>query len=404
MYLVAVTNIANVELSVSHVNQLPFKQTHLLQVAPRLRSLQSQGAVHRVRMAEGGEAWLVTGHAQVQQLLDDDRLSRSNPEPSGAQDNGSAFLNSLLGSLATDHARLRSLLEPHFSPERMAELRSHVERLTEQQLDALVRQTPPVDLCRELAQSLPILVMCEWLGVAPQDKAQFSVWTRDAASVQDPARSKQGLAALFGYCQNLVARKRQDPVDDVISRLCTTEDLSDQEVVALTALLLFGGYETTVARFGTGVLLLLTNPEQWQKLVDDPSLTPNAVEELLRRSMPNPHLGGMPRYALNDFEIDGTTIRSGELVLLNIIAANHDRVVFTNPDQVDVTRQNVNSLTFGHGAHACVGAPLARTVLQVALTRLIERFPTMRLAVDVETLRLRHNTLVGGLVELPVAW
>ncbi|MFJ2442682.1 MULTISPECIES: cytochrome P450 [unclassified Streptomyces] len=384
---------------------MPFEQTHLLQVAPLLRTLQSQGTVHPVRTAEGDEAWLVTGHAQVQQLLDDDRLSRSHPAPgTAARDSGSAFLDSLLGSLATDHARLRSLLEPHFSPERMLAMRSHVETLTEQLLDELAGQTAPVDLRLAFAQPLPILVMCEWLGVPHQDKDQFAVWTQDAANVQDRARSKQGLSELFGYCQKLIAHKRQNPGDDAISRLCATEGLNDKEVVALTALLLFGGYETTVARIGTGALLLLANPEQWRTLRDDPSLIPGAVEEILRMSMPNPHNGGMPRYARTDLEIDGTTIRAGDLVLLNIIAANHDQTIFTDPDRVDVTRRTAGSLTFGHGMHYCVGASLARMQLQVALARLVARFPTMRPAVDVKELRLRHDTLIGGLVELPVTW
>ncbi|NGO43229.1 cytochrome P450 [Streptomyces ureilyticus] len=384
--------------------QLPFEQTHLLQVAPLLRTLQSQGTVHRVRTPEGDEAWLVTGHAQVQQLLDDDRLSRSNPEPGAARDSGSALLDSLLGSFANDHARLRSLLEPHFSPKLMLALRSHVETLTEQLLDEMAGQTPPVDLRLALALPLPILVMCEWLGVPHQDKDQFGAWTQDAANVQDRVRSKQGMAELFGYCQQLIADKRQNPGDDVISRIGATEGINDQEVVGLTALLLFGGYETTVARIGTGALLLLANPEQRQALLDDPSLIPSGVEEILRMSMPNPHNGGMPRYALTDLEIDGTTIRAGDLVLLNIIAANHDQTVFTDPERVDVTRQTAGSLTFGHGTHYCVGAPLARMQLQVAIARLVARFPTMRLAVDVKELKLRHDTLLGGLVELPVTW
>ncbi|MFE5812738.1 cytochrome P450 [Streptomyces sp. NPDC056479] len=385
--------------------QLPFEQTHLLHVAPLLRTLQSQGTVHRVRTAEGDEAWLVTGHGQVQQLLDDDRFSRSHPDPeTAARDRGAAFLNSLLGSFANDHARMRSLLEPHFSPERMLALRSHVETLTEQLLDELAGQTPPVDLRLALALPLPILVMCEWLGVPHEDKDQFSTWTQDAANVQDRTRSQQGLAALFGYCQKLVAHKRQNPGDDVISRLCAAEGVNDSEVIGLTALLLFGGYETTVARIGTGALLLLANPEQRQTLLDDPGLIPGAVEEILRMSMPNPHNGGMPRYARTDLEIDGTAIRAGDLVLLNIIAANHDRTVFSDPERVDVTRQTAGSLTFGHGMHYCVGAPLARMQLQVVLARLVARFPTMRLAVDVEKLRLRHDTLTGGLVELPVTW
>jgi cytochrome P450 len=390
---------------VSTPAQLPFEQTNVLQLAPGLRTLQSQGAVHRVRTAEGDEAWLVTGHAQVAQLLDDDRLGRSHPDPeAAAKDGGSALLAGLLGNFATDHARLRALLEPHFSPERMLALRPQVEKLTGRLLDELAGQKPPVDLRQLLALPLPIQVMCEWLGVPQDDKDQFGGWTQDAANLGDPVRSKQGLGALFGYCRQLVADKRQNPGDDAISRICATEGISDDEVLGLTALLLFGGYETTVARIGTCVSLLLADPEQWQALLDDPGLVPGAVEETLRMSMPNPHNGGMPRYALTDFEIDGVTIRTGDFVLLNIIAANHDETVFADPGRIDVARDTAGSLVFGRGAYSCVGAMLARMQLQVVLTQLVARFPTMRLAVGAEELGLRHNTLIGGLIQLPVTW
>ncbi|WP_234046970.1 cytochrome P450 [Streptomyces adelaidensis] len=384
---------------------MPFEQTNVLQLAPELRTLQSRGAVHRVRTAEGDEAWLVTGHAWVRQLLDDDRLGRSHPDPeAAAKDSGSALLAGLLGDFATDHARLRALLEPHFSPERMLALRPYVERLTGQLLDQLAVQKPPVDLRQALALSLPIQVMCEWLGVPQEDKERFGSWTQDAANVGDPVRSKEGLGELFGYCRQLVADKRRYPGDDAISKICATEGISDNEVIGLTALLLFGGYETTVARIGTCVSLLLANPEQWQALLRDPGLVPGAVEETLRMSMPNPHNGGMPRYALTDFEIDEVTIRTGDFVLLNIIAANHDETAFADPGRADVTRDTTGSLMFGHGAHYCVGATLARMQLQVVLTQLVARFPTLRLAVGVEDLRLRHNTLIGGLIQLPVTW
>ncbi|MFJ4516880.1 cytochrome P450 [Streptomyces sp. NPDC088816] len=384
---------------------MPFEQTNVLQLAPRLRTLQSQGPVHRVRTAEGDEAWLVTGHAQVARLLDDDRLGRSNPDPeAAAKDGGSALLAGLLGDFATDHARLRALLEPHFSPERMLALRPYVEKLTGRLLDGLAGQKPPVDLRQALALPLPIQVMCEWLGVPQEDKDRFGSWTQDAANVGDPVRSKQGLGELFGYCRQLVADKRRNPGDDVISRICATEGINDNEVLGLTALLLFGGYETTVARIGTCVSLLLADPEQWQALLDDPGLVPGAVEETLRMSMPNPHNGGMPRYALTDFEIDGVTIRTGDFVLLNIIAANHDETVFADPGRIDVARDTTGSLVFGRGAYSCVGAMLARMQLQVVLTQLVARFPTMRLAVGVEELGLRHNTLIGGLIQLPVTW
>ncbi len=384
--------------------QLPFDQPNVLQLAPRLRELQSQGSVHRVRTADGGDAWLVTGHAQVRQLLDDDRLGRSNPDPEAPKDGGSALLASLLGSFATDHARMRALLEPHFSPERMAELRPYVEKQTGQLLDQLAERTPPVDLREAVALSLPIQVMCEWLGVPQEDKDRFGGWTRDAANVSDPVRSKQGLGGLFGYCKQLIADKRRNPGDDAISRICATGGITDDEALGLTALLLFGGYETTVARIGTCVLLLLADLDQWRALVDDPGLVPGAVEETLRRSMPNPHNGGMPRYALTDFEIDGVAITTGDFVLLNVIAANHDEKAFAGADRVDVTRDTAGSLAFGYGAYDCVGAALARMQLQVVLTQLVTRFPAMRLAVGVDELELRRDTLIGGLVELPVTW
>lgn len=385
--------------------QLPFEQPDALHLAPELRTLQSRGAVHRVRTAEGDEAWLVTGHAWVRKLLDDDRLSRSNPDPQAAANGGgSAILAGLLGDFATDHARLRALLEPHFSPERMLALRPYVEEVTGRLLDDVAGRKPPVDLREALALSLPIQVMCEWLGVPHGDKDRFGGWTQDAASVGDPARSRQGLGELFAYCKQLVAGKRRNPGDDAISRICATGGISDNEVVGLTALLLFGGYETTVARIGTCVSLLLADSEQWQALLRDPGLVPGAVEETLRMSMPNPHNGGMPRYAVTDFEIEGVAIRTGDFVLLNIIAANHDEAAFAGPDRVDVTRDTEASLVFGHGAHHCVGADLARMQLQVVLTQLIARFPTLRLAVGADALRLRRDTLIGGLVQLPVTW
>ncbi|MEV7086112.1 cytochrome P450 [Streptomyces sp. NPDC093085] len=384
---------------------MPFEQTHVLRLAPGLRALQSRGAVHRVRTAEGEEAWLVTGHAWVKRLLDDDRLGRSHPDPeAAAKDRGSALLAGLLGGLATDHARLRALLEPHFSPERMRALRPYVEQATGQLLDRMAGQRPPVDLRQAVALSLPIQVMCEWLGVPQEDKDRFGGWTQDAASVGDPARARQGLAELFGYCGQLVADKRKNPGDDAISRICATEGVTDNEVLGVTALLLFGGYETTVARIGTCVSLLLADPGQWRALVHDPGLVPGAVEETLRRSMPNPHNGGMPRYALTDFEIDGTAIRTGDFVLLNTIAANHDETVFADSGRVDLTRDTTDSLAFGHGAYSCVGATLARIQLQVVLTQLVARFPALRLAVGAEELELRHNTLIGGLIQLPVTW
>jgi cytochrome P450 len=391
----------------SAVGQLPFEQADPSKVASRLRELQSQGVVHRVRTEVGDEAWLITGHTQVRQLLDDDRLGRAHPAPeTAARAWDSALFGGPLGNFDTehtDHARMRSLLQPHFSPRHMRALRPRVEALTTSLLDALAGQGSPADLHAALAVPLPILVICELLGVPYEDREQFRAWAAEAANTRDRARSERGLGELFGYGQRLVAQKRESPGDDVISRLCATEGVSDAEAAGMSMALLFAGHETTVVRIGLGALLLLTNPDQWQALVDNPDLVPKAVEEILRASG-KASGGGTPRYARTDLEIDGVIIRAGELVLLDNGAANNDPTVFPDPEQLDVTRSAAAHLTFGHGARYCIGAPLARIELQAVFAQLVTRFPTMRLAVPVDELRMRQDVLTGGLVGLPVQW
>jgi pentalenolactone synthase len=310
-----------------------------------------------------------------------------------------------LGNFATehaDHARMRGLLQPHFTPRHMRALRPRVEALTERLLDEVTQQGPPADLHAMLAVPLPILVICELLGVPYQDRERFRGWTTDAAYTRDRARSELGLAELYAYGHRLVAAKRREPGDDVISRLCATEGVSDDEVAELSMALLFAGHETTVVQIGLTAMLLLANPGQWQALVDKPSLVPNAVEEALRASRRGG--GVMPRYARTDLEIDGVAIAAGELVLLELGAANHDPGAFADPDRVDVTRSATSHLAFGYGARYCLGAPLARVELQAVFSQLVSRFPTLRLAVGLEELTVRPDELAGGLTELPVRW
>ena len=386
--------------------QLPFDQPVPLRVAPLLRELQAAGPVHRVRTAVGDDAWLVTGYEQVRRLLDDDRLGRSHPDPASAARTGeSALFGGPLGAFETehaDHSRMRALLQPHFSPKRMRELRPRVEALTAVLLDDLASQGPPADLHEALALPLPIAVICELLGVPYEDRAQFRAWTQAAADVRDHARSRQGLADLFGYGQQLVARKRRTPGDDVISRLCATDGVSDDEAAGLGMSLLFAGHETTVVAIGLGAVRLLTDPGQWRQLRSDPSRVGAVVEEMLR--IQGDGGSGIPRYARSDLEIDGTAVRAGELVLLDTGAANHDEAVFPDPDRFDPARRAAGHLAFGHGAQYCIGAALARIELQTVFSQLVARFPAMHLGVGVEELRFNTGVLTGGVLELPVIW
>jgi pentalenolactone synthase len=385
--------------------QLPFEQAHPLGVAPLLRQLQQDGVVHRVRTAVGDQAWLVTGYEEVRRLLADERLGRSHPDPARAARQGKSVLfGGPMGNYDTeqaDNARLRSLLQPHFSPRRMRALRPQVEKLTTALLNDLAGHGPPADLHQALALPLPIQVICELLGVPYADRDQFRAWSEAVGDVRDRARSEHGLGELFGYGRQLVARKRKQPGDDIISRL-SADDLGDDEIAMLSMGLLFAGHETTVVAIGMGALCLLANPGQQQALINDPDRITSAVEEILRA--PGRSSGGVPRYARTDLQIGEITVHAGDLVLLDNRAANHDPAVFTSPDSLDVTRQGPAHLTFGHGAHYCLGAPLARIELQAVFSQLPARFPKMRLAVPARQLRLRRDTVTGGLTKLPVEW
>jgi len=364
--------------------------------------------MHRVRTPAGHEAWLVTDYPHVRRLLDDDRLGRSHPEPDVAARTGeSALFGGPLGNFDTevaDHARMRTLLQPHFSPKHLRTLAPRVEALTTAVLNELAEQGPPADLHAQLALPLPILVICELLGVPYCDRDQFRAWVEDAGNVRDRARSERGLAELFGYGSGLVERKRAHPGDDVISRLCATDGVSDEEAATMSMFLLFAGHETTVVQIGLGALLLLTNRGQWRALRANPALIPKAVEELLRAATTGGGVGGIPRYARTDIDIDGAAIHAGDLVLLDIGSANHDPAAFTDPGRIDIARRGAAHLAFGYGARYCIGAPLARIELKTVFSQLIPRFPSLRLTVDPAQLPTRRDVLAGGLVRLPVSW
>jgi pentalenolactone synthase len=195
--------------------QLPLDQPHLLQAPPALRALQADGPIHRVRTPVGDPGWLVTNYEEIRQLFGDHDLGRAHPEPEHAARTGnSALFGGPLGDFETeaqDHARMRRLLQPHFSPKRMRELQPRVAALTASLFDDLARRDPPADLIDALALPLPVLVICELLGVPYADRARFRGWTQDVADVRDRVRSERGLAALFDYGLYLVARKRADP-------------------------------------------------------------------------------------------------------------------------------------------------------------------------------------------------
>lgn len=388
------------------VAQLPFQQAHPLQIAPKLRELQAMGVVHRVRTMVGDPAWLITGHAEVQRLFDDDRLGMTHPRPGTAARMGkSALYGGPLGDFARDHAYhawCRALWQPHFTPKQVRALVPQVETFTTELLDKLEAQGSPADLQTAVALPLPILVICALLGVPYADRDDFRARIIEASDTRDSARSERGLTGLMAYMKQLIALKRREPGADVISQYCATDGLSDDQIAGLSTGLLWAGHETTAVEIGLGAVILLAEPQRWRALADDPSVVPSAIEEILRVSRRG--TGVLPRYARTDIEFAGVTIKAGDLVLLCNASANHDASVFPDPERVDISRAPGKHLTFGYGTRYCVGAPLARLEMSTVFSQLASRFPTMRLAKNLDELVPPAGTLFGGLTEVPVRW
>ncbi len=388
---------------------LPFPQTNVLEIPPELRKLQDDQPLSRVRTPAGDEAWLVTRYEEVKALFTDERLSRSHPDPAqAARISDSPLLGGPIGDYATekaDHARMRRVFAPSFSAKRMQALQPRVETLVVTLLDQVAATSLPVDLHEALSFPLPVMVICELLGVPYEDRDRFRTWSDAAAQLHDREAATQALRELGGYIYQFIQRKRQAGEEDVISDLIAAQDrgeISLNEAIGYAAMLLFAGHETTVARIDYGTLLLLANPTQRERLSQDSSLVEQVVEEILRMGVGDG--GGLPRYARADIDIGGVTIRAGDAVLLSVGAANRDRRVFPAPDAFEADRNPNPHLAFGYGSRYCVGAALARVELQAVFGRLFARFPTLRLAVPWESLQVRMHLLTGGLESLPVAW
>jgi cytochrome P450 len=305
-----------------------------------------------------------------------------------------------------DHTRLRKLVAKAFTARRTEQLRERAQGIVDGLLDAMEEQGPPANLVEALAMPLPITIICEMLGVPVEDRDQFRAWSEGAVAITafTPEEIMAAGQALRGYIAGLVERKRAEPADDMLSVLIAARDnedrLSEPELVSFGVTLLVAGHETTANQIGNFVFHLLRRPDRLAELRADPSLLPAAIEELLRFTA----LGGsagFPRIATAEVELSGVTIKPGEAVFVNNVTANRDPSVFANPHELDFHREHNPHIMFGHGAHHCIGAPLARMELQVAIGTLLKRFPQLSLDGDVT---FKRGRLIRGPQALPVRW
>lgn len=310
---------------------------------------------------------------------------------------------------APDHTRLRGLVNKAFTPRVVELLRPRIQTLVDEMLDA-VAPASEMEVIRDLAYPLPVIVISEMLGVPPEDNARFSEWSAVLARSLDPQSGPEGveplqraLEAFDDYFRGLIAERRKEPRDDLLSALIAAEDegdkLTEGELLATSRLILVAGHETTVNLIANGVLQLLRHPGELQKLRDDASLIENAVEEILRFDPPVQIDG---RIALEDTDFDGVTIPRGSAAICLIGAANRDPEQFERPNEFDITRGADRHLSFGFGAHYCLGAPLARIEGQIALATLVRRFNDLRLLQDPPD--YKPNIALRGVATLPIAF
>ncbi|WP_329203116.1 MULTISPECIES: cytochrome P450 [unclassified Streptomyces] len=393
------------------VRTYPFGDRVDLELDPAYAELRAGEPVVRVRMPYGGEAWLLTRHADIKKASADPRLSmhagadRDVPRaaPRGLDSVG------LMGMPPESHARLRRLVSRAFTARRVAELRPRIAEITHGLIDGLIADGGPADLVQRLALPLPTAVICEMLGIPHEDRHVFRAFTEALMSSSRYTEQEVAEAAeqYADYLRGYVAKRRAQPEDDLLSALVEAHDeggqLSGNELLMLVGGMLIGGHETTAGQLAGHVALLLRDRSRYEELRARPELVPTAVEELLR-VVPLWASVGPTRIVTEDVEIGGVTLRAGEAVVYSLASANRDESVFENASDLVLDRTNNPHIAFGQGPHYCLGAPLARAELQCALEALITRLPGLRLAVPADELAWHEGMLVRGPVELPVAW
>lgn len=359
-------------------------------------------------------AWLVTRYEDVREVLGDSTRFSNATQPlrdravelAGSQSMTTAGM--LLQLDPPEHTRLRRMLTGQFTVRRMAQLRPRVEEIVTAQLDEMRREHAaggPVDLVRAFALPIPSLVICELLGVPYADRDDFQRFSNVQIDMARPfAERMAAIAESHRYMARLVASQRQAPGDDLIGMLIREhgDDLMDDELVGLAALLLLAGHETTANMLALGTVLLLRNPGQLAALRDGTVPVDEAVEELLRY-LTIVHATVM-RVATTDVTLGGQTIRAGEGLVCSLPLANLDPTLGDDLDHLDLARTPPPHVAFGHGVHHCLGAPLARMEMQLAFPALLRAFPSLRLAVPFDELQFRAASFVHGIESVPVTW
>lgn len=368
--------------------------------------------------SEKSKYWMVTSYDDVRAILGDmhyekqlhkwkqvNPLVKLLPDVSPLLKSRSAWM---LNQNPPDHTRLRGLVNRAFTPKMVAEMRPHIQEIADKLIDGLAGKSE-FDLVSEFAFVLPVTVIAEMLGVPKEDREKFKKWSNAMTDTLEPSpnldlfkKANQANIELFEYLRPLVAQRRREPKNDLISALVQAEDegskLTEDELLANCVLILVAGHETTVNLIGNTARCLLQHPDQWEMVKSNPDLVPGAVGEVLRFEGP---VQVTRRLAGEDMELHGKKIKDGDMMVLFMGAANRDPEQFPDPDRFDITRDTKKHLTYGHGIHHCLGSSLADAEGQVALSTIIKRMPDLRLLP--QTIEMRQTFALRGAKQLMVA-
>jgi len=393
-----------------HLN--PMDPEFLADPYPMYHRLRAEDPVHRSPLG----FWVLTRYDDVVSVLRDPNFAKEAIAAFVAQrlgvDSTVGIGISMLDRDPPDHTRLRSLVSKAFTPRVVEGLRPRIQQIVDELLDR-AEDRRSMDLIEELAYPIPVIVICEMLGVPVEDHERFRGWSLDLARGLDATllgagsdlavRSLSSRRSLSDYFRELIAERRDSPRGDLLTALITAEEagdkLSEHELLATCILLLVAGHETTVNLLGNGTLALLRHPDQLRLLRENPALIGSAVEELLRYDGPVQRTARVPSATA---VIAGHKIEAGEMVMPFIGAADRDPAQFPEPDRLDIARADNRHIAFGWGIHFCLGAPLARLEGQIAINTMLRRFPKLALATDRP--EYRQSLTLRGLKSLPVAF
>jgi cytochrome P450 len=381
---------------------------------PEYRGLRADHPVFKVKLkATGREAWLLTRYEDVRKVLSHSAVSSNIKLPGYPLQ--MTIPEEILEQMdlpmvsmdPPDLTERRRLLMPEFTTRRIHALRPWIQEQAEELVDAMVAKAGPVDLMQELALPLPSRVSCKLLGVPPEDAGLFqdyAVMTLNrGATAEERGANEYRMQA---YLHQFVAAKQAAPGDDLVSRLLAGNEegprFSLQDVISMISVLLVGGFDTTANMIALGTIALLEHPDQLARLREDPTLMPNAVEELLRYLSISDT--ATVRVAMEDIQVADVLVRAGEGMICANGSANRDESVFTDPDVLDIARDARAHVAFGHSAHQCLGQSLARLELEIVFNVLFQRIPGLKLAQPMEELPFKNDVLIYGVYSLPITW